>query len=153
MNCSWASANSRKPAQRSMRMAFMVMAANLAGISGGQILRSKDAPLYKTAFMALTIIACFTLALVIFMIAQYITANKRLDKLYPGSAEAVKQLADVGTESDTGTVKVMVVGDSADDHEKVNELLSGLTNDGSKFDVQTANDKVVSFEQGFRYIY
>ncbi|GME80908.1 unnamed protein product [Ambrosiozyma monospora] len=159
MNCSWASANSRKPAQRSMRMALMVMAANMAGISGGQILRTKDSPQYKTAFMALTIIACFTLVLVIFMIVQYVYANKRLDKLYPGSADAVKKVADVETEfdefekNDADTVKVLVVGDDADDQEKVNRLLSEISGDAGKFNVQSANEKVVSFEQGFRYLY
>lgn len=46
LNSSWLAINARSPADRSIKMACIVMSANLAGIIGSQIFQTADSPIY-----------------------------------------------------------------------------------------------------------
>lgn len=48
LNSSWLAINARSPADRSIKMACIVMSANLAGIVGNQIFQPSDSPVYTT---------------------------------------------------------------------------------------------------------
>lgn len=80
LNLGWMSLNSRTPQERSIAMAMVIMAANLAGISAGQIMRAGDAPLYRTGFLAILLTSGFTWLLVAFQFWQYTWTNARWAK-------------------------------------------------------------------------
>ncbi|OWB55537.1 hypothetical protein B5S28_g1409 [[Candida] boidinii] len=77
LNCSWLSINVKQPLQRSIALAMLVMAANMAGISGGQVLRTNDAPRYTNAFTALIVVSVFTLCVAIVLTIQYLPTKSR----------------------------------------------------------------------------
>ncbi|KAF2136636.1 uncharacterized protein K452DRAFT_258800 [Aplosporella prunicola CBS 121167] len=59
LNSSWLAINTRSPADRSIKMACIVMSANLAGIIGSQLFQQDDAPVYRTGWKLLVILnAC-----------------------------------------------------------------------------------------------
>ncbi|KAH7041593.1 alternative sulfate transporter [Microdochium trichocladiopsis] len=78
VNGSWLSINARSPEERSIRMALFIMAANCAGIVGGQLFRSDDLPFYHrgwsiiAAFMSLGLICVGTL------VAMYHFLNRKI---------------------------------------------------------------------------
>lgn len=82
LNTSWLSVNIQSPTVRNIGMAIIIMGANSGGISGGQILRSGDAPLYRRGFTAILVCQIFAAFLVAFQIAQYYISNRRLDSKY-----------------------------------------------------------------------
>ncbi|OWB68420.1 hypothetical protein B5S30_g3800 [[Candida] boidinii] len=97
LNCSWLSINVKHPLQRSIALAMLVMAANMAGISGGQILRTNDAPRYIHAFTALVVISAFTLCVAIALTIQYLPtkSRKELKEAYQQvEAEKLKELSE-----------------------------------------------------------
>ncbi|KAL2807943.1 major facilitator superfamily domain-containing protein [Aspergillus granulosus] len=57
LNVGWLSVYCRSPQERSVAMALVVMAANCAGISGSQIFRTEDRPLYHRGLTAICILA------------------------------------------------------------------------------------------------
>ncbi|KAL3457149.1 major facilitator superfamily domain-containing protein [Aspergillus heterothallicus] len=57
LNVGWLSVYCRSPQERSIAMALVVMAANCAGISGSQIFRTSDRPLYHHGLTAICILA------------------------------------------------------------------------------------------------
>ncbi|KAL4863348.1 hypothetical protein BDV12DRAFT_202192 [Aspergillus spectabilis] len=57
LNIGWLSVYCKSPQERSIAMALVVMAANCAGISGSQIFRTDDRPLYHTGLTAICILA------------------------------------------------------------------------------------------------
>ncbi|KAL3489976.1 major facilitator superfamily domain-containing protein [Aspergillus germanicus] len=57
LNIGWLSVYCRSPQERSVAMALVVMAANCAGISGSQIFRTNDRPLYHRGLTAICILA------------------------------------------------------------------------------------------------
>ncbi|KAH8700933.1 putative allantoate permease [Talaromyces proteolyticus] len=57
LNIGWLSVYCKTPQERSIAMALIVMAANCAGISGSQIFRTSDAPLYRHALTAICVLA------------------------------------------------------------------------------------------------
>ncbi|KAL4875118.1 major facilitator superfamily domain-containing protein [Aspergillus karnatakaensis] len=57
LNIGWLSVSCRTPQERSIAMALVVMAANCAGISGSQIFRTEDRPLYHNGLTAICILA------------------------------------------------------------------------------------------------
>ncbi|KAM3073570.1 hypothetical protein ACMFMF_006775 [Clarireedia jacksonii] len=61
-------------------MAMIIMAANAAGIAGGQVFRTADAPLYVHAFTAMYVLAAATFVVVAGLMAWYFTANRRLQR-------------------------------------------------------------------------
>ncbi|PQE21617.1 MFS transporter protein [Rutstroemia sp. NJR-2017a WRK4] len=59
---------------------MIIMAANAAGIAGGQVFRTADAPLYVHAFTAMYVLAAATFVVVAGLMAWYFTANRRLQR-------------------------------------------------------------------------
>ncbi|KAL0257991.1 hypothetical protein SLS55_007160 [Diplodia seriata] len=62
LNSSWLAINARSPADRSIKMACIVMSANLAGIVGSQIFQPSDSPAYtvgRTVNVILISVALF----------------------------------------------------------------------------------------------
>ncbi|EED14632.1 allantoate permease, putative [Talaromyces stipitatus ATCC 10500] len=57
LNVGWLSVYCKTPQERSVAMALIVMAANCSGISGSQIFRTSDAPLYRHALTAICALA------------------------------------------------------------------------------------------------
>lgn len=84
LNCSWTSNNLSKPKHRSIAMALLVMAANMAGIcAGGQVLKTNDALKYHKAFLALFVVSIFSLLVVACIAVQYIWSNRKLEQKFP----------------------------------------------------------------------
>lgn len=79
LNCSWTSNNLSKRKHRSIAMELLVMAANMAGICAGQVLRTNDAPKYHNAFLALSVVSIFSLLVVACITVQYILSNRKLE--------------------------------------------------------------------------
>ncbi|KAI0462325.1 hypothetical protein LJB42_004413 [Komagataella kurtzmanii] len=82
LNSAWLSANVRSPRERSVALAMLIMAANIGGVCGGQILRDSDKPLYRKGFLSLVIVDAFSLLVVAYTIGFYYSKNKKADKLY-----------------------------------------------------------------------
>ncbi|PQE18887.1 MFS transporter protein [Rutstroemia sp. NJR-2017a BVV2] len=80
LNVGWLSINCKQPQERSVAMAMIIMAANAAGIAGGQVFRTADAPLYVHAFTAMYVLAAATFVVVAGLMAWYFTANRRLQR-------------------------------------------------------------------------
>ncbi|KAJ9285544.1 hypothetical protein DTO021C3_6936 [Paecilomyces variotii] len=80
INVGWLSVNCRSPQQRSIAMALIIMAANAAGISGNQVFRTQDAPLYLHAFTAMLCLAAVCLATVIGQMFWYMWSNRQMAK-------------------------------------------------------------------------
>ncbi|KAL1964854.1 hypothetical protein VTN77DRAFT_6356 [Rasamsonia byssochlamydoides] len=80
VNVGWLSVNCTNPQQRSIAMAMIVMAANAAGIAGGQVFRTQDAPLYLHAFTAMLSLAAVCLVTVLVQMAWYFWSNRRMAK-------------------------------------------------------------------------
>ena len=98
INVGWLSVNCQFPQQRSIAMAYVItlsnlysfspanaprmiiMAANAAGIAGGQVFRTGDAPLYIHAFSAMLSLAAVCVATVLIQISWYYTSNMKLKK-------------------------------------------------------------------------
>ncbi|AOA64077.1 Putative allantoate permease [Komagataella phaffii CBS 7435] len=90
LNTSWLSVNIKSPRERSIALAMLIMAANIGGICGGQILRDNDRPLYRKGFLALIILDVFSVLLVFFTIWYYHNLNRKLEKLH-GKEELVDE--------------------------------------------------------------
>ncbi|EON98495.1 putative alternative sulfate transporter protein [Phaeoacremonium minimum UCRPA7] len=80
VNGSWLSINARSPAERSIRMAMFIMAANCAGIVGGQLFRSDDLPYYHRGWNIAVSFMSLSVALVIGLLILYVVANRRMKK-------------------------------------------------------------------------
>ncbi|KAE8541474.1 hypothetical protein D1P53_002835 [Cryptococcus gattii VGV] len=77
LNATWLSLNQKTPQQRAIAMAMFIMAANLGGLVGSQLLRANDAPTYPIGFRVTVCLAAFGNACVIFQHFQYRWSNKR----------------------------------------------------------------------------
>ncbi|KAK4052702.1 hypothetical protein OIV83_001989 [Microbotryomycetes sp. JL201] len=93
MNVAWLSLNVKKPQHRSIALACMIMAANGAAAIGPQIMRGKDAPLYKNGLMASVILVSSSLGIAILQHVQYRLSNARLDKVRAEAGEQEKYLS------------------------------------------------------------
>ncbi|KAI0464144.1 hypothetical protein LJB42_001747 [Komagataella kurtzmanii] len=82
LNTSWLSVNIKNPRERSVALAMLIMAANIGGICGGQILRDNDKPLYRRAFLSLIILDVVSIAAILFTIGFYYHQNRKLAKLF-----------------------------------------------------------------------
>ena len=80
VNGSWIAVNAKSPADRSIRMAMFIMAANCAGIVGGQLFRADDKPFYHRGWTIAVAFMAFSVAVVSVLLALYAVANKRLIK-------------------------------------------------------------------------
>lgn len=80
LNATWLSLNQKTPQQRAIAMAMFVMAANLGGLIGSQLLRANDAPTYPTGFRVTVCLVAFGNACAIFQHFQYRWSNKRNEK-------------------------------------------------------------------------
>lgn len=83
LNCSWTSNNVSKLKHCIIAMELLVMAANMAGICAGQVLRTNDALKYHDAFLAVSVISIFSLLVVACINVQYIWSNHKLEQKYP----------------------------------------------------------------------
>ncbi|KAM0786791.1 hypothetical protein ACM66B_002225 [Microbotryomycetes sp. NB124-2] len=90
MNVAWLSLNVKKPQHRSIALACMIMAANGAAAIGPQIMRGKDAPLYKQGLKAAVGLVSAALGIAILQHVQYRWSNARLDRMR-GQAESGEQ--------------------------------------------------------------
>ncbi|KAJ5584754.1 uncharacterized protein N7459_004554 [Penicillium hispanicum] len=77
LNVGWLSVYCKKPQERSVAMALVVMAANLAGISGSQIFRTSDAPKYLHGLTAVCALAGASWALAAILCVQYYTRRRK----------------------------------------------------------------------------
>ncbi|KAI0108004.1 MFS general substrate transporter [Hypoxylon sp. NC0597] len=90
LNVGWLSVNCRRPQERSVAMAMIIMGANSGGIAGSQVFRTQDAPLYQNAFTACLVLSAVVTIEIIGQSAWYFISNKKLDKLGDGPVVAGK---------------------------------------------------------------
>ncbi|KAI9374311.1 major facilitator superfamily domain-containing protein [Aspergillus egyptiacus] len=85
LNIGWLSVYCRSPQERSVAMALVVMAANCAGISGSQIFRTEDRPLYHRGLTAICALAAASWVLALALNLQnYIMHRRRKAKEVSG---------------------------------------------------------------------
>ncbi|KAH8663977.1 major facilitator superfamily domain-containing protein [Xylariales sp. PMI_506] len=89
LNVGWLSVNCMQPQQRSVAMAMIIMAANAAGIAGGQVFRTGDAPLYVNAFTACLVLNAVATIEVLALSLYYFFANKKMET-QEGAAVEIK---------------------------------------------------------------
>ncbi|CAK7229800.1 hypothetical protein SCUCBS95973_007350 [Sporothrix curviconia] len=77
---SWMAINARTPAERSIRMALFIMAANCAGIVGGQLFRSDDLPYYHRGWTIAVAFMAFSVAVTLALLVLYAIANRKIQK-------------------------------------------------------------------------
>lgn len=77
---SWLAINARTPAERSIRMALFIMAANCAGIVGGQLFRSDDLPYYHRGWTIAVAFMAFSVAVTLALLVMYAVANRKTKK-------------------------------------------------------------------------
>lgn len=75
---------------------MIIMAANAAGIAGGQVFRTQDAPLYIHAFTAMLCLSAVCLVTVIAQMAWYFWSNREMAKR--GTAPIVQGRSAEGVE-------------------------------------------------------
>ncbi|KAI1089366.1 MFS general substrate transporter [Rostrohypoxylon terebratum] len=80
LNVGWLTVNCRRPQERSVAMAMIVMGANAGGIAGSQIFRTQDAPLYHTAFTACLVLAAAVAVEIVVLSIWYLISNRNLEK-------------------------------------------------------------------------
>ncbi|KAL4972629.1 major facilitator superfamily domain-containing protein [Aspergillus desertorum] len=86
LNVGWLSVYCRSPQERSVAMALIVMAANCAGISGSQIFRTEDKPLYLHGLTAICALAAASWVLALALNLQnYFTHQRRKAKEEPSA--------------------------------------------------------------------
>ncbi|KAL5333996.1 major facilitator superfamily domain-containing protein [Aspergillus crustosus] len=88
LNIGWLSVYCKSPQERSIAMALVVMAANCAGISGSQIFRTDDRPLYHKGLTAICILAGASWILCLALNLQSYFNQKRKSKEEPGRDSA-----------------------------------------------------------------
>ncbi|KAJ9156231.1 Alternative sulfate transporter [Pleurostoma richardsiae] len=101
VNGSWLSINARSPAERSIRMAMFIMAANCAGIVGGQLFRSDDLPFYHRGWTIAVAFMAFSLLLVICLVCMYAYSNvqiKRSSNMTDNGARSSEKCENSGPE-------------------------------------------------------
>ncbi|KAH8881826.1 MFS general substrate transporter [Thozetella sp. PMI_491] len=89
LNVGWISVNCRRPQERSVAMAIMIMSANSAGIAGSYVFQTQDAPLYLNAFTACLALSAAVVVEVIFQSSWYFFSNKALGREVETSAVTV----------------------------------------------------------------
>ncbi|GLA01257.1 hypothetical protein AnigIFM60653_011506 [Aspergillus niger] len=77
LNVGWLSFYCKTPQERSISMALIVMSANLSGISGAQIFRSSDAPLYIHGLTAICALAAASWVQTLVLNLQYLFRRKK----------------------------------------------------------------------------
>ncbi|VTT56562.1 unnamed protein product, partial [Fusarium fujikuroi] len=75
VNGSWLSINASCPEKRAIRMAIFIMAANCAGIVGGQLFRSDDFPYYHRGWTIIAVL--MSIALSAFLLVEMIVVLGR----------------------------------------------------------------------------
>lgn len=89
LNDAWLSINARSRTSRSIGLALVVMGSNLGGLSGQQLFRSSDAPLYQNAFASIMALYATSIVLTFLIMAVYWRA-KRSDKLHGRDSETAR---------------------------------------------------------------
>ncbi|OJJ95144.1 hypothetical protein ASPACDRAFT_36836 [Aspergillus aculeatus ATCC 16872] len=77
LNIAWLGFHCKTPQERSVSMALIVMAANCAGISGSQIFRTSDKPLYRHGLTAIAALAAASWVQTLVLILWYAFKQKR----------------------------------------------------------------------------
>lgn len=80
VNGSWMALNAPTAGERSITMAILIMSANSAGIIGGQLFQSGDAPLYPIGWTAIVCLTSVALLAMVGANVQYWVLNRRLVK-------------------------------------------------------------------------
>ncbi|KLP18896.1 nicotinamide mononucleotide permease [Fusarium fujikuroi] len=78
VNGSWLSINASCPEKRAIRMAIFIMAANCAGIVGGQLFRSDDLPYHHRGWTIIAVLISIALSAFISLLIIYWQANRHL---------------------------------------------------------------------------
>lgn len=150
LNCSWTSNNVSKPKHRSIAMALLVMAANMAGICAGQVLRTNDAPKYHNAFLALSVVSIFSLLVVACIAVQYILSNRKLEQKYLLANKKVgKENVTAETKKIENDNTVIIVGNIIDESH-MEKLLSNIAATDQHIE-KYQNNTVINKEK-FRYL-
>ncbi|KAI9730566.1 MAG: hypothetical protein M1834_005807 [Cirrosporium novae-zelandiae] len=76
INGSWFSMHARTPGERSITMALFIMAANVAGIIGGEIFEASDAPHYRKGWTTIVCLNSAGVVICLYTIGQYIVLNR-----------------------------------------------------------------------------
>ncbi|OJD28788.1 alternative sulfate transporter [Diplodia corticola] len=76
VNGSWLALNARSAGERSITMALFIMAANAAGIVGGQLFQASDKPLYQTGWTVIVALTSIGLVFTILSNLQYWWLNR-----------------------------------------------------------------------------
>lgn len=103
VNGSWLALNARSAGERSITMALFIMAANAAGIVGGQLFQEGDKPLYQTGWSAIVGLTSVGLVFAVGANAQYWWLNRGIERGERRSAMAGEGIV-VGDEG-TGRVE------------------------------------------------
>ncbi|KAI0460830.1 hypothetical protein LJB42_001565 [Komagataella kurtzmanii] len=117
LNCSWMSMNFRNPRERSIAFAVLIMAANIGGVTGGQILRNNDKPLYRKGFLALIMLDVFSILAVVVAMGFYFYMNRKADQLY-GKLSSIDLEGENDNDSNSYLGRTVHVGFAAGDLEE-----------------------------------
>lgn len=79
LNDAWLSINARTRTSRSIGLALVVMGSNLGGLSGQQLFRSSDAPLYQNAFASIMALYAASIVLTLLIMAVYWRGKRKND--------------------------------------------------------------------------
>ncbi|KAL1622434.1 hypothetical protein SLS54_004999 [Diplodia seriata] len=88
VNGSWLALNARSAGERSITMALFIMAANAAGIVGGQLFQASDKPLYKTGWTVIVALTSVGLVFTVLANLQYWWLNRGIVRRERQSAMA-----------------------------------------------------------------
>ncbi|KAF4544950.1 MFS transporter [Lasiodiplodia theobromae] len=80
VNGSWLALNARTAGERSITMALFIMAANAAGIVGGQLFQSSDKPLYETGWTSIVALTSVGLVFAVLANLQYWWLNRKIKR-------------------------------------------------------------------------
>lgn len=80
VNGSWLALNARTAGERSITMALFIMAANAAGIVGGQLFQSNDKPLYQTGWTSIVALTSVGLVFAVLANLQYWWLNRKIKR-------------------------------------------------------------------------
>ncbi|KAM0433397.1 hypothetical protein ACHAPT_004275 [Fusarium lateritium] len=95
VNGSWLSINASCPEKRAIRMALFIMAANCAGIVGGQLFRSDDLPYYHRGWSVIVGLMSAALTAATILVVLYWRANASLKKYGPEAGDVQVETFDM----------------------------------------------------------
>jgi len=97
LNDAWLSSNCKTPQHRSIGLALAVMGSNVGGLTGAQLFRTDDAPLYNRAFR--TILCLYAAALAMNLLQMFI--------YWQGNKKSARNVVDDEPETDSATAEAV----------------------------------------------